>query len=255
MIDSHCHLFDKKYELTPQEIADRFFGAGGKALINVACDEAVFGDAIEFSKQNKRVYYSLGYHPEYALNYDLNVLENLLKTNDKKLVAVGEIGLDYYWDKTNAAQQKVLFDAQIKLAQKYDLPIIVHSRDAAADTLEILKANAPYKNPGVIHCFSGSFEWGKEILKLGFYISFSGSVTYKNAKNLHEAAIETPIDKILIETDSPYLTPSNCERGINEPKNVKEVGNFIADLRKMNRQLFIEICAENTVKLFKKIAT
>lgn len=255
MIDSHCHIFDEKYVLTPQEVVANFFVAGGVAFVNVACDKKDFLPAIEFAKSNPNTYFALGYHPEVVNDADLNYLENLLKQNHKNLVALGEMGLDYYWTKDNKTQQKELFNQQIKLAKKYKLPIIVHTRDAFGDTLEILKANAPFEQGGVLHCYSGSAEFAKQAIDLGFYISFAGSVTYPNAVNLQNVAASLPYDKILIETDSPYLTPSSCAKMINEPKNVYEVAKFIANLRGIKVAEFITQTTKNALNLFKKIAT
>ena len=173
------------------------------------------------------------------------------KNKKNKLLAIGEIGLDYHMGKDDREEQVKMFESQIRLAKKYDLPIIIHNRDASGDILEILKRNAPFDRGGIIHCFSASLEWAKEVIKLGFYISFSGSVTFKNAVNIQEVAKCIPEDKILVETDSPYLAPVPYRGKRNEPKFVVEVANFIANLRGVSYEHFNKCVTSNFNKLFK----
>ena len=160
------------------------------------------------------------------------------KNNRNKLLAIGEIGLDYHMGKENKDKQIEMFESQIKLAKKYNLPIIIHNRDASGDILEVLKRNAPFEKGGIIHCFSASLEWAREVIKLGFYISFSGTVTFKNAINIQEVAKLVPEDKLLVETDSPYLAPVPHRGEINQPMYLVDVAKFIAQLRNCKKKLF-----------------
>lgn len=167
-----------------------------------------------------------------------------------KLLAIGEIGLDYYWTKDNKQKQIEVFESQIKLAKKYNLPFVVHNRDASGDVLEILKRNAPYNRTNIIHCFSASLEFANEVFKLGFVISFAGSVTFKNSKKLQEIARSVPLDKFLVETDSPYLTPEPFRGQRNEPANVKETANVIAILKNISLEQIDKYTTNNFNKIF-----
>lgn len=263
MIDSHCHLNDEKFNSDIDNVISTYLNAGITKVLNVG---ASYKDSIICHNQAKMydsVYYSIGVHPEDCKVYSEEKFEELINDcltnkefiirdkNDKnKLLAIGEIGLDYYWTKDNKETQKEVFESQIKLAQKYNLPIIIHNRDASGDILEILKKNAPYKYGGIIHCFSASLEWAREVLNLGFYISFSGSITYKNSTNLQNVAKQIPIDKILVETDSPYLAPLSIRGQRNEPKNVIETAKLIANLKNINMEEFDKIITNNFNKLF-----
>lgn len=181
--------------------------------------------------------------------YENNVIFD--KSGKNKLLAIGEIGLDYHYGKDDRYEQMCIFESQIKLAKKYNLPIIIHNRDASGDILEILKRNTPFNRGGIIHCFSASLEWAREVIKLGFYISFSGSVTFKNAVNIQEVAKNIPEDKILVETDSPYLAPVPYRGQRNEPKNVVEVANFIANLRGVSYEHINKCTTNNFNRLFR----
>jgi len=172
------------------------------------------------------------------------------KFGKNKLLAIGEIGLDYHYGKDDRYEQMCMFESQIRLAKKYNLPIIIHNRDASGDILEILKRNAPFNCGGIIHCFSASLEWAREVIKLGFYVSFSGSVTFKNAVNIQEVAKSIPEDRILVETDSPYLAPVPYRGQRNEPKNVVEVANFIANLRGVSYEHINKCTTNNFNRLF-----
>lgn len=279
MIDSHCHLTDAKFNNEVDKIVSNFQDAGVEAVLNVSTNfkDSFLSNAI--SKKYDNVYYAIGIHPEDADDFDEATFEGCLryllgvdektpeianfeqkygnlsaifdKNNKNKLIAVGEIGLDYFWRKDNKEKQIEVFEHQVKLAKKYGLPFVVHNREASGDILEVLKRNAPYSRGGIIHCFSASYEWAQEVLKLGFYISFSGSVTFKNSKKLQEVARLIPIDKLLVETDSPYLTPEPFRGQRNEPKFVTETARFLASLRGLNYEEFNLIIKNNFKNLFK----
>lgn len=277
MIDSHCHLGDKKFDGEIENIIKNFSKNGVDKVLNVSTniDDCVL--SYRLADRFENVYYAIGVHPEDVDDFNEAEFEFCLnkmlgeratsfdeKLNEKyqeikpifdkngmnKLLAIGEIGLDYFWTKENKEKQIDVFEKQVKLAKKYNLPFIVHNRDASGDVLKILKRNAPYSRGGIIHCFSASFEWAKEVMDLGFYISFSGSVTFKNAKNLQEVAKLIPLNKILVETDSPYLAPEPHRGERNEPKNVVETAKFVAKLKNISYDEFEKINDENFNRLF-----
>ncbi len=276
MIDSHCHLTDEKFKNDVGLVVKKFEEQGIEKVLNMSTS---FDDIIknnEIAQKYKNVYYAVGVHPEDVDGYNEEEFEYCLKkmlgknidkpcelfehkfknikpvfdeNGKNKLLAIGEIGLDYYWTKDNKQKQIEVFESQIKLAKKYNLPFIVHNRDASGDVLEILKRNSPYTRTNIIHCFSASLEFANEVFKLGFAISFAGSVTFKNAKNLQEIAKAVPLDKFLVETDSPYLTPEPFRGQRNEPAYVKETANVIAILKNIS----LEKIDENTTNNFNKI--
>ena len=278
MIDSHCHLCDEKYDGEIENIIENFKRNGVQKVLNVS---ASIEDCILTNKLSNcydNVYYSIGIHPENIENYDekefefclrlalgLEINESLTKEfkhnfddvkpvfdsiGKNKLLAIGEIGLDYYWRKDNKEEQIKVFESQIKLAKKYNLPFIVHNRDASGDVLAVIKRNAPYERTNIIHCFSASEEFAREVFKLGFAISFSGSVTFKNARNLQEVAKNVLEDKFLIETDSPYLAPEPYRGQRNEPALVIEVANKIATLKGLPVDYIDKCTTENFNRIF-----
>lgn len=206
---------------------------------------------MELSKKYDSVYCAIGVHPSDCDTYDEQTLEEMIKNRHDKVVAVGEIGLDYYWTKDNKEEQKRVFDSQIKLAKKYNLPIVIHCRDAFGDTLEILKQNMPLENGVVFHCYSGSLQFAEQLLKMGVKFSFTGTVTYNNARNVQEVAKNLPLDSFFFETDSPYLTPTPYRGQRNEPKHVVEVCKFVANIRGMTYEELEKITDENAKKFFK----
>lgn len=248
MYDTHCHLNDKKYEHNLPQIISNYEQSGIQKVICVGFDFESSFLAQKIAHDYDSVYYSVGVHTENLEDYDESKLLALLDKSDSKLVALGEIGLDYYYRQDNKEQQKKVFVQQLELAQKYNLPVIIHCRDAYGDMLEILKK---YKPIGVMHCFSGSLEWAKEILNLGLKISFAGSVTFNNAKNLQATAKELNIKDILVETDSPYLCPIRGQQ--NEPKYVMDIAKFLADLKGIAYEEFVEQMDKNAVLLFPKL--
>lgn len=232
-IDTHAHLnYENKYGDTEQLLAETA-AAGIKKVIDVGWNYDSSALAAKQAEKYPAVYFAAGFHPSNLGDMrpgDYDRLASLLAS--PKGVAVGEIGLDYHYDGTDEAAQKRAFCEQLELADALGLPFCVHSRDAAADTLQILKDNrAKLAHGGAMHCFSGSPETAKEYLKLGLYISFAGPVTFKNARRLDEAAKIVPADRILAETDSPYLAPEPLRGTLNTPKNVVRVYEKLAALR------------------------
>lgn len=190
-----------------------------------------------------------GMHPDECNKSDVDFSFIKELAENKKVVAIGEIGLDYHYDSTNKENQKKAFIKQIEIANELNLPIVIHSRDADMDMLKILKENK-IKNKFVMHCFSSSAEVAKEILKLGGYISFAGTVTFKNARNLLEVAKIVPYDKILVETDSPYLSPEPYRGKRNEPWHVWQTAEKIANIRDVKLEDLIQNIVNNTKKFY-----
>ncbi len=180
-----------------------------------------------------------------------DLLEIRKLAQNKKVVAIGEIGLDYYWNKTNIDLQKEVFIEQIKIANDLELPIVIHTREAIYDTLDIIKNQITVKNKGVFHCCPLNIELIKEALKLDFYISIAGPITYKNSKNADEIIKMLPLDKILIETDSPYLSPEPLRGKRNDSGNIKYIAKKIADIKKISLEEIANITYSNTKKIFK----
>lgn len=250
MIDTHCHLNDNSYDGEVNQIVENYLNAGIEKVICIGCDPISNLKAKEIAKEYTSVFYAVGIHPDDCDSFNILQLEEYLKQDDSKLLAIGEIGLDYHNNKESKEKQKEVFIEQIKLANKYNLPIIIHCRDAYGDMLEILN-NYPVINGGVMHCYSGSLEFANQIIKMGFKLSFTGSVTFKNAKNLHEVAKNIPIDSFFFETDSPYLTPEPNRGKRNEPKNVIDVAKFVADLRGISFKNMAEISDKNAKEFFR----
>lgn len=251
MIDTHCHLNDEKFDGMVDDVVNNFLINGVTSVICVGCDTKSNNKAKQIASSFDCVYYTVGVHPDDCASYNEGEMEEYLTAKDKKLVAVGEIGLDYYHNKDNKENQKDVFISQIELAKKYELPIIIHCRDAYGDTLEILKEYAPFDYGVVMHCYSGSWDFARELLKLGVKFSFTGTVTYKNAKNVQEVAKNLPLDSFFFETDSPYLAPTPYRGEKNEPKYVVEVAKFVASLRNMSVNDLIDITDRNAKNFFK----
>lgn len=250
MIDTHCHLNDNQFNGEVDNVVNNFLNSGVESAICIGCDPESNKKAIEISKQYSQVYCAVGIHPDDCNKYNEQELENLL--NNDKIVAIGEIGLDYFHNKDNKEQQRQVFISQIKLAKKHKLPIVIHCRDAYQDTLNILTQHAPFEFGAVMHCYSGSIEFAHELLKLGVKFSFTGVVTYKNAKNVQLVAQNLPVDSFFFETDSPYLSPTPHRGERNEPKYVVDTAKFVADLRGLTFKEIEEI-TDKTAKSFFKI--
>jgi TatD DNase family protein len=251
MIDTHCHLNDNQYLGEVDQIVNNFLTAGVEKVICVGCCPETNQKALDLANSYESVYCTVGIHPDDCDKFNKQELKSLLEQGNK-IVALGEIGLDYYHNKENKEQQKKVFNEQIELAKEHKLPIVVHCRDAYGDTLEILKQNAPFAYGVVMHCYSGSWEFAQELLKLGVKFSFTGTVTYKNAKNVQEVAKNLPIDSFFFETDSPYLSPTPFRGTRNEPKNVVEIAKFVANLRGVSFEDLVEKTDKNA-KLFYNI--
>lgn len=254
MIDIHCHLNDQQYQGEVAQMVENFINAGVDKVICASSDLKSSAVAKQIAETYPQVYYTVGVHPDESSNFNADELEKMLQGKPAKLVAIGEIGLDYFEHdqstKKDKQLQKQVFISQIELANKYHLPVVIHCRDAYGDTLQILTQHKPLYG-FEFHCYSGSLEYANQLLRLGGLVSFTGNVTFKNAKNIQNVAQNLPVEKIMFETDSPYLTPVPNRGKRNEPKNVLDVLNFVADLRGVSATT-LEKIADNTAKNFFK---
>ncbi|MBE6183207.1 TatD family hydrolase [Heyndrickxia ginsengihumi] len=232
LFDTHVHLNDEAFKEDLEEVIKRAQSVGVKNMVVVGFDRPTIKRAMELIDQYEFLYASIGWHPVDAVDMedeDLVWIEQL--TEHPKVVAIGEIGLDYHWDKSPKDIQQTVFRKQIQLAKKLSLPIIIHNREATEDCIQILKEEGAEKVGGIMHCFSGSPETAKECLDMNFYISLGGPVTFKNAKKPKEVAAEVPLERLLIETDCPYLAPHPHRGKRNEPSYVKLVAEQIAEIK------------------------
>lgn len=232
LFDSHCHLTDPRFDDDRAEVIARAQAAGVTGILTLATDIGSARAAIALAEQYPMVRAAIGIHPEsvtQAALSDLNVLREL--SSHPQVVALGEIGLDYYWDKTTAPLQRTFFERQLELAAELSLPVAIHDRDAHVDILVTLERYASLKLRGVLHAFSGDLAMAAAALELGFFLSFGGPVTFLNNKSAPALVRAVPLDRILIETDSPYLTPHPYRGKRNEPAHVRLVAARIAELK------------------------
>ncbi len=255
LIDSHVHLNDRRYLDSYRDIAAAFKADGIEAVINVAFDRASAETAVSQAKELDGVYAALAVHPHDSKDYtDKDGGWFLSQSKEKKVVAIGEIGLDYHYDLSPREVQRAVFIKQLEVAAAAALPVIIHLREAAADMLDILKKHKTLlKNGIVLHCFSESPEYMREVLRLGAYISFAGPLTFKNARMAVECAKEVPNDRFLIETDCPYLTPEPHRGKINMPAYVRFVAEKLAEIRGVRFEELAAQSVRNTKALFTKI--
>ncbi len=247
LIDTHTHLFKEYYD-NKEEVLKRAKEEGIGIIINNGCDGKSNVEVLEMVGKN--VFGAIGIHPEAVLEYtqeDLDFIEENLK--NPYIVAIGEIGLDYHYSKDNKEEQKQLFEYQLKLAERYNMPVIIHSRGATEDTIDILKK---YQVRGSIHSFSGSFETAQIYLKMGFKLGINGVVTFKNSK-LKEVIARLPKEALLLETDAPYLAPVPYRGKQNESKNIAIIAEYIANIYGIEKNLLAEVTSQNALSLFDKI--
>lgn len=254
--DTHSHYNDEKFDADREKIIEKTKEDGITRFNCVGYDIPSSKLSVQIANKYNFIYSICGVSPndvvenENQVQAQVNQIEELLKENEShKIVAVGEIGLDYHWNSQNKEIQKETFKRQIELANKYELPIVIHTREAVYDTLEILKQNEVIKK-GIFHCCPLNRELVKEGLKLGFYISFAGPITFKNSKNAEEVVKLVPINRILIETDSPYLAPEPKRGTRNDSRNVKIVAQKIAYFKKLTLQEVAAATYNNALKIF-----
>lgn len=252
MIDTHAHLQDEK--ISDYEIAiNNALSGGVEKIICASSNIQNSKEAVKIATKHNCVYATIGIHPEEANSFDDNSIFELTElAKNKKVVAIGEIGLDYHYEFASRDVQKAVFEKQINLANNLGLPIVVHTRDASGDTMDILRANLnKLKNGVCIHCFNMSLEILKEIMSYNFYISVGGIVTFNNAKNVIDVVKECKIENLMLETDSPYIAPVPLRGTINEPKNVVYSARKMAEIRGLGYDEFDRITTQNAKRFFR----
>lgn len=245
-IDTHCHLFPEYYE-NLDEIISKIQDNKISKVINSGCDKISNKIVLEMLGKYSFMYGTIGIHPESADTYsseDISFIESHL--NDEKVVAIGEIGLDYYWTKENKVKQKELFETQLALAEKYNKPVVIHSREATQDTIEIL---GKYKVKGVIHSFSGSYETACTYIKMGFLLGINGVLTFKNC-NLKDVLENVDLGNIILETDSPYLTPVPFRGQKNDSSHIIDIAKFICELKNISMDELSLVTNANVSRVF-----
>ncbi|WP_214269676.1 TatD family hydrolase [Mammaliicoccus lentus] len=252
LIDTHVHLNADQYDDDLQEVIDRALSEGIDRMFVVGFDTKTIERTMKLIDQYEFIYGIIGWHPVDAIDCTderLEWIESLSK--HPKIIGIGEMGLDYHWDKSPKDIQKDVFRKQIALAKRVQLPIIIHNREATQDCVDILKEENASEVGGIMHSFSGSNEIADEILKMNFYVSLGGPVTFKNAKQPKEVAKHVPLDRLLVETDAPFLSPHPYRGKRNEPARVKLVAEQIAELRGLTYEEVCEATTENAERLFK----
>ncbi len=248
IFDSHAHYDDERFNSDRNELLEKLFENGVTGIVNCGSDLKSSITSLNLATKFPNIYAAVGVHPHEAESVgknDLLLIADML--NDKKSVAVGEIGLDYHYDFSPRDIQKEVFEKQLQLAKETDMPVIIHDREAHEDTMELLKK---YRPKGVVHCFSGSAEMAKEVVKLGMYIGLGGAVTFKNAKKPVSVAAVVPEDKLLIETDCPYMAPVPHRGERNDSSLIPYVAEVIASIRGITAQQVLDITSKNAKELF-----
>lgn len=256
-IDSHCHIDGEQFDEDREEVIQRAAAAGVRAMLNVGTGSPTddsFERTIGLAEKHKEIYASVGIHPHDAIEYSDEVERRLidLTKSSEKVIAWGEIGLDFFYDHSPRDVQEAVFRRQLKVAKKLNLPIIIHSRDADDLTVKILRDECSYETfrGGIMHCFGGTPEMAKSLMEIGFLISFAGNVTFKKAENLRDSARVVPLEKLLIETDCPYLTPLPFRGKRNEPARVVETAKFLAEFYDIELDTLSNQTTKNFLKFF-----
>jgi TatD DNase family protein len=248
LVDAHCHLDDQQFADDLEAVIARAADAGVRVIITAGADVESSRAAVALAQQYENIYAVVGIHPEHAAAFDdaaLNAIRAL--ASERKVVGIGEIGLDFYWQNNPPREKQVsALIAQLDLAAELGKPVVIHDRDAHAELMEILaRRRAPR---GILHCFSGDLAMAQRAIDLGFYISFAGNVTFKNARQLQEIARALPLERIVVETDAPYLSPLRGRR--NEPANVARVAAKIAELKNIAAAVVEQTTTQNSTDLF-----
>ncbi|MGQ9827000.1 MAG: TatD family hydrolase [Roseiflexus sp.] len=251
LIDTHAHLGSAQFDADRGAVLERAAAVGVARIIETGYDLATSQAAITLAAQYTPIYAVVGVQPNHAAGLPDDWLDQVrLLAMQQKVVAIGEIGLDYYWNAAPAAQQEACFRAQLDLARERGLPVVIHSRDARDDTIRVLR-DAAQGLTGVMHSFSGDWRYAEQCLEIGFYLSFSGPVTFPKAIDLHEVARRIPLDRLLIETDSPYLAPHPFRGKRNEPARVRLIAERIAALREMPLDALADAVWRNANTIFR----
>ncbi|MCZ6793201.1 MAG: TatD family hydrolase [Planctomycetota bacterium] len=253
MIDSHAHLYFDRFDDDRDEVIQRAREAGVDRLINIGIDEASSRQAIDLAERHEGFFAAVGLHPTSPVNdleKSVGEVRRLARENPRTVVAIGEIGLDFYWKDVTPEEQGPRLRAQLELARELGLPVIFHCRDALEELLSCLEAEEA-RPPGVFHCFSGGRDEAERALGLGYHVSFAGNVTYPKARDLQEAAGAVPVDRLLLETDSPFLPPQPRRGRRNEPAFVRYSRDFLAELKGLPPEELERRTVANTERLFR----
>jgi TatD DNase family protein len=256
LIDSHAHIDGHEYDADRQEVIQRARDAGVTTILNVGTGDPHgdnFRRAVELAESNPDIYAAIGTHPHDARLYDdaAEAKINQLVASSKKVIAWGEIGLDYHYDNSPRDTQQTVFARQLRAARTIELPVIIHTREADADTIEILRREyGEDTRGGIMHCFGGSLELAQAAMALGFLVSFSGNITFKKAEEIRQVAAAVPLERLLVETDCPYLTPVPYRGKRNEPARVVQVLEALAAVHNVDPPLLAEVTTANFRRLF-----
>ncbi len=255
-IDSHCHIDGAEYDADREDVISRAHDAGVTTMLNVGTGDphsGAFERAVELAEKHQDIYAAVGVHPHDAKLFDERAEQRLLDLakQSQRVIAWGEIGLDYHYDHSPREVQREVFRQQLRRARSLELPVIIHSREADDDTIAILREElTDHGRGGVMHCFGGSLLMAKSAIELGFFISFAGNLTFKKAPDLREIARQLPLDRLMIETDCPYLTPVPFRGKRNEPARVVETARCLAELHGKELEEIGRVTSENFAKLF-----
>lgn len=253
MIDSHAHLYFDRFDADRDQVLERAREAGVEAVINIGIDAETSRAAVELAQTHDALYATAGLHPTSRvedLDAELAAIEGLAREFPRAIVAIGEIGLDYYWDDVSHADQRLRLERQLLLARELGLPVVFHCRDALDDLIGLLETHPDLVGPGVFHCFGGDASDARRALALGYHVSFAGNVTYPKAESLREAARAVPIDRLLLETDSPFLAPQARRGQRNEPAFAVFTRDFLAELHGVEIEELERVTRRATVELF-----
>lgn len=252
IFDTHAHYDDEAFDNDREALIRSLPEAGIGRVVNIAASPESIEECLDLAHRFPYVYCALGIHPEHCAEMDEALLEEIRKKlRDEKAVAVGEIGLDYYWPEPDREIQKHWFARQLQLAAEVDLPVVIHSREAAAETMRIMKENHAEKVGGVVHCYSYSVELAREFVKMGFYIGIGGVLTFKNARKLVEVAREIPLERLLLETDCPYLAPVPYRGKRNCSLYLPHVVAKLAELKGITEEEVIRVTEHNAETMYR----
>ncbi len=257
LIDTHCHINFERYDEDRDEVIQRAKAVGVNRIIIPGVDHSSCKQILELCTQYDGIYGAVGIHPNSTMDFNTDILQEIkTMVQNKKIVAIGEIGLDYYWDKSPKTTQAEAFRAQLQFARELELPVIIHNREASMDIMPILEEwvqdmpQSLKSRPGVLHSFSAPEEIAERALVAGFYLGFTGPITFKNADDLRQIARTVPLDKILVETDGPFLSPTPHRGKRNEPANIPFIVERLASLKQVSIEEMSRITTENAVRLF-----
>lgn len=252
LFDTHMHVNADQFKDDKEEVVQRAFDTGVKYMVVVGFDRTTIPLAMEIAEQYETIYAAIGWHPVDAIDMTDSDLEWIRElSSHPKVVAIGETGLDYHWDKSSKTVQDEVFRKQIRLAKEVNMPIIIHNREATEDIIKVLQEEDAQQVGGIMHCYNDDVRYVPSCLDMNFYISLGGTVTFKNAPLPKEVAVQVPIDRLLIETDSPFLAPHPNRGKRNEPSYVKLVAEKVAELRDMSLEEIGKKTTENAFRLFR----